>query len=353
MKENKKTIGVIFGGKSSEHDVSIKSASTVIKGLKGKKNSTLYNLLCIYIDKSGTWWNSKVANSVLEQGFTLQNIESPNLTTEERFKSIIKEVKNVDIWYPVLHGPNGEDGTIQGLLTLTGKPFVGSGVLGSALGMDKLVMKALFSAANLPQVSYVYANAEDLKESETISVLLKQIETKLGYPCFVKPANLGSSVGISKAYNEDELTNGLKLAAEFDQRIIIEESVRGRELECAVIGKKELRASTVGEIKHSSDWYDYETKYSEGLSKTLIPAPLEPKITKKIQELSLIACKAINVYGMARVDFFFKEETDEILINEINTLPGFTSHSIYPLLWEASGLNLEQLVVKLVDTATE
>ena len=353
MGESKKLIGVIFGGNSGEHDVSIQSANTVINAFNSEYNSKNYHLVCIYIDKSGNFLGANIAKLALEKGSGLSEDELSNVNKEKELESILKKIKCVDIWYPILHGPNGEDGTIQGLFTLMRKPFVGSGVLGSALGMDKLAMKASFAAAGLPQVSYIHIDANNIKSSDQISSFIKRIDSQLGFPCFVKPANLGSSVGISKVYNQNELIKGIELASNYDKRIIIEENVNARELECAVLGKKTMRASTVGEVNHLSDWYDYETKYSQGRSQAIIPAPIPPIITKKIQELSLMACKAINVYGMARVDFFYKEDTSEILINEINTLPGFTAQSMYPLLWKASGLNLEKLVSMLVDTAKE
>jgi len=259
----------------------------------------------------------------------------------------------VDVWFPVLHGPNGEDGTVQGLFTLMGKPYVGSGVLGSAVGMDKLAMKAAFAAAGLPQVPYVGLNAADLNHPERHNKLIARIEAELGYPCFVKPANMGSSVGISKARDRDQLLAGLQEATRHDSRLVVERGVAARELECAVLGRQQLKASVVGEISFDADWYDYDTKYTDGCSQTLIPAPLPDQVSAQVQEIALQACTAVHAYGLARVDVFYDEHSGDIWLNEINTLPGFTSQSMYPMLWEASGVALSDLVAQLVYTARE
>ena len=252
----------------------------------------------------------------------------------------------------MLHGPNGEDGTVQGLFRLMRQPFVGAGVLGSAVSMDKQAMKAAFAAAGLSQVPYVCVQASELKDDTTFNPLLKRIE-QLGYPCFVKPANLGSSVGISKVRNRAELVEGLHKASLLDPRLVVEQGVTARELECAVLGRNDLRASVVGEVRFEADWYDYETKYTAGLSSILIPAPLPDGVADRIRQQALQACEAVGVLGMARVDFFYDEAAGTIWINEINTLPGFTSQSMYPMLWAASGLTLDQLVHELVETAGE
>tara|TARA_Y100001968_G_scaffold116859_1_gene106242 strand:+ start:12845 stop:13909 length:1065 start_codon:yes stop_codon:yes gene_type:complete len=354
MPNKKISIGVVFGGASGEHNVSINSAKTVIKGLTIGNNKNSFNPIPIYIDVEGRWWDSKVAIKALNEGKQLKDNDLPlQKNIPKGFKSLPSCSDEVDIWYPVLHGPNGEDGSIQGLFKLIGKPFVGSNVLGSSTGMDKLAMKAAFSAAGLPQVRYESAETRQIKSINLLEILLKRLEERIGYPCFIKPANLGSSVGISKAHNRKQLIEGLELASEFDDRIVIEENIYARELECAVLGKKELRTSLIGEVQHDSDWYDYQTKYSSKGSNPLIPAPLGKDIANKIQKLSLDACKAISAEGIARVDFFYDEKNNEILINEINTLPGFTNQSMFPMLWAASGLNLEKLVAEIVKTATE
>jgi D-alanine-D-alanine ligase len=346
-------VGVVFGGASGEHAVSIRSASTVITALRSVANRERFEVTPFYIDLEGRWWPEAVAEAVLASGQAAENSDLPDPLPPQGFGGLPSGAASIDVWYPVLHGPNGEDGTVQGLFTLMGKPFVGAGVLGSAVGMDKLAMKAAFAAAGLAQVPYVGLNAEQLTKPEERSKLLERIEAELGYPCFVKPANLGSSVGISKARTRQELNEGLDLAAELDQRIVVEKGVKVRELECAVIGVKTLEASVVGEIRFDADWYDYTTKYSDGLSHTLIPAPIASHHSDQVRQMALAACRALCVSGMARVDFFYDDHQDRLWINEINTLPGFTSLSMYPMLWNASGLPLETLVARLVENARE
>ena len=228
------------------------------------------------------------------------------------------------------------------------KPFVGSGVLGSAVGMDKLAMKAAFTAAGLPQGPYRPVLASELGSN---SQLLDELEAQLGYPCFIKPANLGSSVGITKATNRSELQAGLELAASHDNRLLVEQGLQVRELECAVLGGQQLKASVLGEVSFDADWYDYETKYSSGLSSTQIPADLPEAISSRAQQLAIEAVQAVGASGLSRVDFFYEEASGSLLINEINTLPGFTSQSMYPMLWKASGVPLEELVHQLLELA--
>jgi D-alanine-D-alanine ligase len=265
----------------------------------------------------------------------------------------------MEVWFPVLHGPNGEDGTIQGLFALMQVPFVGSGVLGSAVGMDKQAMKAALAAADLPQVPYACVEAGELEADP--AAVLERLERQLGYPCFVKPANLGSSVGISKATDRDGLLAGLRTAAALDPRLVVEQGVTARELECAVRGggPRPLEASVLGEIRFDADWYDYETKYSEGRSHTVIPAPVPDGIAARARTMALEACRAVNASGLARVDFFYAEASPgeggegRLWLNEINTLPGFTSHSMYPMLWEATGVPLDTLVDGLIQAARD
>ena len=267
------------------------------------------------------------------------------------FQGFPEGALDIQVWVPVLHGPNGEDGTIQGLFSLMQVPFVGSGVLGSAVGMDKQAMKAAFAAAGLPQVPYACVEAEELQQ--TPEALVLRLEQHLGYPCFIKPANLGSSVGISKATNRAELLAGLKLAASHDPRLVVEQGVSARELECAVLGQRQMRASVLGEICFEADWYDYDTKYSEGKSHTVIPAQVPADLGERARAMAIAACRAVGASGLARVDFFYSEASGELWLNEINTLPGFTSQSMYPMLWEASGVPLEELVHQLVQLAQE
>ena len=344
-------LGLVFGGVSGEHAVSIRSANTVAAALRRGANAERYQLSCFYIDPWGHWWPPAVADAVLQRGVPATREDLPAAPIRPGFRGFPEGALDVEVWVPVLHGPNGEDGTIQGLFSLMQVPFVGSGVLGSAVGMDKQAMKAAFAAAGLPQVPYACVEAGEL--SANPDGLLNRLEQQLGYPCFVKPANLGSSVGISKATNRTELLAGLREAASHDPRLVVEQGVNARELECAVLGRRELRASVLGEICFDADWYDYTTKYSDGLSHTVIPADVPEAISAQARELAIAACRAVAAEGLARVDFFYSRDSGELWLNEINTLPGFTSQSMYPMLWEASGLPLETLVHELVQLAQE
>ena len=350
MESRPTTIGLVFGGYSGEHEVSIRSATTVIHGLRSGENSQRYRVIPFYIDQEGRWWGEAFANRVLA---SQKPIEPPHSIETKGLRELPEGSETVQVWYPVLHGPNGEDGTVQGLFQLMRQPFVGAGVLGSAVSMDKLAMKAAFAGAGLSQVPYVGLHASDLSDSARREGVLDRIEADLQYPCFVKPANLGSSVGISKVRNRDELETGLDHAAQLDPRLVVEQGVDARELECAVLGRDQLRSSVVGEVRFDADWYDYTTKYTAGLSTTVIPAELPEGVAERVQQQALEACAALGVVGMARVDFFYDNTSHQLWINEINTLPGFTSQSMYPMLWEASGVTLDQLVHKLVQSAGE
>jgi D-alanine-D-alanine ligase len=341
-------VGLIFGGNSGEHAISIRSACTVKQGLSEGLNPERYQLRCFYIDQQGRWWGESVAKAVLASKQPADTTELAGVSKRGGFQGFPEGALEVDCWFPVLHGPNGEDGTIQGLFSLMQVPFVGSGVLGSAVGMDKLAMKAAFAAAGLPQGPYQAVAAAELAQKEQ---LLNRLEQALGYPCFIKPANLGSSVGISKASNREELWAGLELAASFDQRIVVEQGLKVRELECAVLGREQLQASVVGEICFDADWYDYETKYSEGHSQPIIPAQVPEQVAAQAQKLAISALLAVGASGLSRVDLFYEETTERLLINEINTLPGFTHLSMYPMLWFASGIPLPDLVHKLLELA--
>ncbi|NDC35200.1 MAG: D-alanine--D-alanine ligase [Synechococcaceae bacterium WB9_2_112] len=366
------SIGLIFGGDSGEHAVSIRSAATVAAGLQSGANAQRYQLSRFYIDQQGRWWGGELAAAVLEQGSPASQAQL-DAALERAFESALGTAQApsreqlarggfsgfppgalaVDVWFPVLHGPNGEDGTIQGLFTLMQKPFVGSGVLGSAVGMDKLAMKAAFAAAGLPQVAYAAVDAAECQAAP--EALLDRLEAQLGYPCFIKPANLGSSVGISKATNRDELLGGLLLAAGLDSRIVVEQGVSARELECAIRGggTRPLEASVLGEICFDADWYDYATKYSDGKSHTVIPAEVPAALSERARAMAIAACQAVAASGLARVDFFYDAASGDLWLNEINTLPGFTSLSMYPMLWAASGVDLETLLHQLVQGAGE
>ena len=353
MLSDKLSIGLIFGGTSSEHEVSIRSAKTIFNALSHQYNKERFITIPIYIDKSGSWRDLKYSKSILlnENIIYLDKINTKKKSNI--LSNIDIESEKIDIWFPSLHGPNGEDGAIQGLFKLTGKPFVGSGILGSSLGMDKIAMKSIFKSFNLPQTPYIHLEKKDISNALFMQSISEKIKKMLNYPCFIKPANLGSSIGITKAYSEKELLNGIQMASNYDERIIIEKHIEGRELECGVIGKSTMKTSVIGEVKFKTDWYTYESKYNKHLSTTIIPADLKINISNKIQKLAIEACKAINAYGLARVDFFYQESTQQIYINEVNTLPGFTKTSMYPMLWEASGLKPEKLVASLIETARE
>ncbi|MCS6960588.1 MAG: D-alanine--D-alanine ligase family protein [Pseudanabaenaceae cyanobacterium SKYGB_i_bin29] len=332
------TVGLIFGGKSGEHDISIASARAIASGLPE------YKVLPFYIDRCGFWHHPRESAAVLyEDNFTL-------LSSLDQF-CLPEEIKAVDIWFPVLHGPNGEDGTVQGLLTLMQKPFVGSGVLASAIGMDKIVMKSLFARAGIPQVNYLACNRYQWYRQPTL--WQEKVELELQYPCFVKPSNMGSSVGISKVRNRAELVAAVELALQYDNRFLIEQGVIAREIECAVLGNDQPLASPVGEITYSSDFYDYDTKYTPGKADLIIPAALPQAVVEIVQELSLKAFQTIGARGLARVDFFYVEAAATVLLNEINTMPGFTQTSMYPKLWSAQGLSFTALCARLVELAQE
>jgi len=357
-------VGLVFGGASGEHPVSIRSAATVLRGLRSGANASRYAVSCFYIDTEGRWWGSELADAVLAQATPASPdqlaaaLQQAGLPAQSRgLGAFPAGALDMQVWFPVLHGPNGEDGTIQGLFTLLGVPYVGSGVLGSAVGMDKQAMKAAFAAAGLPQVPYacVHASALQPERGGDPEALAGHLEQQLGYPCFVKPANLGSSVGISKARNRVDLLAGLREAAALDPRIVVEQGVTARELECAVKGggAAPLQASVLGEICFDADWYDYDTKYSDGKSHTVIPAQVPDGISERARAMAIEACRAVHAQGLARVDFFYSEASGDLWLNEINTLPGFTSQSMYPMLWAASGVDLEQLVAELVEGATQ
>ncbi len=346
---NKLRVGLLFGGRSGEHEVSIISARAIAQGLKLEENANKYEILPFYIQKDGVWQSGVIAQQVLESG-----VPQEILSTTPNLWQFPPETAEVELWFPILHGPNGEDGTIQGLLTLTQVPFVGSGVLGSATGMDKIAMKMAFAQAGLPQVKYKTVTRAQIWSNPCVfPKLCDEIEAALGYPCFVKPANLGSSVGIAKVRSRQELEVALDNAATYDRRIIVEAGVVAREVECAVLGNDHPKASVIGEITFDSDFYDYETKYTPGKADLFIPANLPEVVAQQIQEMALQAFAAVDGAGLSRVDFFYVETTGEIFINEINTLPGFTSTSMYPQLWANTGIPFAQLVDQLIQLAIE
>lgn len=343
-------VGLLFGGCSGEHEVSINSARAIANAFSTAPNTDKYDLHPFYIRKDGCWLSGETPQQVLASGQP-QQIEPSELKFHWQFPP---EVADIDVWFPILHGPNGEDGTVQGLLKLMQVPFVGCGVLASSLAMDKLTMKSAFAQAGLPQVNYIEVNRSEVWSNPCVfPKLCDRIEAELGYPCFIKPANLGSSVGIAKVRSRAELEAALDSAASYDRRLIVEAGVTAREVECAVLGNDQPQASVVGEITYESDFYDYETKYTEGLAGLHIPAALPADITDRIREMSIAAFQAIDGAGISRVDFFYIEATGEVLINEINTMPGFTATSMYPTLWGASGVPFPDLVDRLIQFALE
>lgn len=352
-------VGLLFGGRSGEHEVSIRSAGAIAKALATGENQTKYDVTPVYITKEGAWLWGEMAQQVLAQGTPLTETATPagdlpKLTALSQRLPDLSALGPLDIWFPVLHGPNGEDGTIQGLFEVLQMPYVGSGVLGSALGMDKLAAKSAFAQAGLPQVNYRGVSRAQIYSNPCIfPKLCDQLEAELGYPCFVKPANLGSSVGISKATNRKELEAALDSAASYDRRVIVEAGVVAREVECSILGNEDPKASVLGETRFTSDFYDYDAKYSEGGAQLLIPSPVPDGVRDRIQEMAIRAFQAVDAAGLARVDFFYLEETGEILINEINTLPGFTATSMYPMMWKASGVDFPELVDRLIQLGLE
>ncbi len=346
-------VGALFGGCSGEHEVSIRSAQAITQALSSGTNAEKYEIVPFYIEKDGCWQAGEIAQTVLQSGQPLSSSE-PAENSRSALWNLPAEAASIDVWFPILHGPNGEDGTVQGLLQLMQVPFVGCGVLASSIGMDKLAMKSAFAQAGLAQVKYLAVTRSEVWSNPCVfPKLCDRIEAELGYPCFIKPANLGSSVGIAKVRSRSELEAGLDSAASYDRRLIVEAGVTAREVECAVLGNDQPRASLVGEITFTSDFYDYETKYTSGKADLLIPAPLPPQVMQRVQEMAIQAFQAIDGAGISRVDFFYIEATGEILINEINTLPGFTATSMYPQLWAATGVAFPDLVDRLVQFALE
>jgi D-alanine-D-alanine ligase len=368
-------VGVLYGGRSGEHEVSLASAAAVFAHLDKKR----YEAVPIRIEKDGRWCladrapTAMSAGDVIEQarldaarplrsGREVHMIARPS---EETILSIDRSAGrgqaveqatvtglNLDVIFPVLHGPYGEDGTIQGLLELANVPYVGAGVLASAVGMDKAVMKLVFAAQGLPVCPYRVVLRHDWEASQAPT--LERLEDALGYPMFVKPANLGSSVGISKAKTRGGLAQALDLAGSFDRKIVVEAAVGNpREIECAVLGNDHPEASVAGEVIPSREFYDYEAKYLDDGSQVIIPAALEPEVAEHIRRLSIEAFKAIDGAGMARVDFLLSRPGGEIFVNEVNTIPGFTTISMYSKLWAASGVDYPALLDRLIALARE
>jgi len=377
-------VGLIYGGKSGEHDVSLSTAKAVISEFNFDK----YEVYPFYITKQGEWRaggqltgpvddlskltfaggtalseNAKALKPLfgsLPGASAAVPLAAPKEVavasiaidaTDAADAAADQEVSAIDVVFPLLHGTNGEDGTIQGMLEMLNVPYVGTGVLASAVGMDKVVMKKLFAAEGLPQCLYRYFTKKQWERDS--SYFIMEIEVSLGYPCFVKPANLGSSVGISKARNREELIEAVREAFKYDRKVIVEEFIDAREIEVSVLGNDSPRASVPGEISSSREFYDYSAKYTDGKSVMTIPANIPAETAAALQEMAVRAFQAIDGSGLSRVDFFLKREDGKVLINEINTMPGFTPYSMYPLLWKESGLPYGELLDELITLAIE
>jgi D-alanine-D-alanine ligase len=348
-------VAVIFGGRSGEHEVSLRSAASIIQAMDRRK----YEIIPIAITKEGRWLTSTAATKLLPHDVMRQATEIVALLGDPTQQALmhfdgdmhLTESQQVDVVFPVLHGPYGEDGTIQGLLELANVPYVGCGVLASAVGMDKDVMKRLFRDAGLPVVRYVaFTRAVWEQEPERIR---RQVLKEIGLPAFVKPANLGSSVGITKVKQRDQLKDAIDLAVRYDRKIMVEEAIEGREVEVSVLGNDNPMASLPGEVIPGAEFYDYNDKYINDAAQLVIPAKLPKHLITKVQKYAIRAFQAIEGAGMARVDFFIERGTNRVIVNEINTIPGFTSISMYPKLWEVSGISFSELVDRLIELALE
>jgi len=347
-------VAVLFGGRSGEHEVSLASARSVVDNLDPAK----YRVTLIGITKEGHWVVPDKSVRALEKGLDAADGVPAVLPPNYGSRQLVSPADGapvgepIDVVFPVLHGPYGEDGTVQGLLELAGLPYVGAGVTGSAVGMDKVIMKMLFASAGLPIPAFLHFRAPVWEQDS--SGVQAQIGEQVGFPCFVKPANLGSSVGISKVHAPQELAAALELAFSYDVKVIVERSIENaREVECSVLGNDEPRASVPGEIIPSREFYSYEAKYLDDASELIIPAELSADTTHRIREMAVRAFEVTDCAGMARVDFLVRRETEEVFVSEINTIPGFTRISMYPKLWEATGVGYRELLDRLIQLALE
>ena len=347
-------LAVIFGGTSTEHNVSVVSGTSVIKNLDKSK----YEILPIYIDKDGIWY---------EYTKDIEEIDVLQIDDEikelKRIDNVLEVLKKQDVIFPVLHGLNGEDGTIQGLFEMVKKPYVGCKVLASSACMDKVYTKVILEKAGINQAKseyirkfrdkYIYIDKSFNEKICDLDEACKILETKLNYPMFIKPSNSGSSVGISKAKNYEEMKKAIEYASKFDKKILVEEEIKGHEVECAVLGNEDVIASFVGEIKSADEFYSFDAKYKNQESKTFIPADIPDSIQEEIRKQAIKAFKAVEGKGLSRVDFFVEKDTNKIYLNEINTMPGFTKISMYPKLFEHYGINYSKLLDKLIELAKE
>jgi D-alanine-D-alanine ligase len=359
-------IGLIYGGKSGEHDVSLQTALAVMKAV----DFTKYEITPFYISKKGEWRSGTPLLSPAESKEALTfstddagapasnalapifgGIQTKGDVAVSSITSAAEEDLGLDVVFPLLHGTFGEDGTIQGLLEMANIPYVGAGVLASAVGMDKVMMKKVFAQEGLPQCIFRHFTRTEWEKNRAYHLM--ELETAIGYPCFVKPANLGSSVGISKARNQEELIAAVAFAFQYDRKVIIEENIDAREIEVAVLGNDEPIASVVGEIVSSNEFYDYKAKYLDGKSAMIIPAEISQEVSDEVRALALRAFLAVDGSGLSRVDFFLGKIDQKIYINEINTMPGFTPFSMYPLLWQETGKPYKELLDDLIRLALE
>ena len=345
-------VAVIFGGQSGEHDVSLRSAQTVIEAL----DSDRYEVVPIGITREGRWLSGGdpfAALTATSPLFALSESTGTEAAAQRPTESAAPAVfaEGVDVVFPVLHGPMGEDGTVQGFLELTGVPYVGAGVLGSALSMDKAMTKTVLAQEGLPQAPWrLITRKEWERDPESCTDWVAEV---LKFPCFVKPANMGSSVGVVKAHDPSEFPAAMAQAGRYDRRLVVEGAINGRELEISVLGNDEPIASVVGEVVPGNEFYDYSAKYVDDNSELLVPAPIDGSTMAEIQEMAIAAFRALDLAGMARIDFFMERNTDRIYLNEVNTIPGFTAISMYPRLWQGSGMPLPELVDRLIGLALE
>jgi D-alanine-D-alanine ligase len=343
-------IGVLFGGRSTEHEVSILSARSIIAAMDPER----FEAVPLYIDKNGRWLVGGSLKRLASDDATRKYVYLPPDPTQHSLVPVQdgeSGLPALDAVFPVFHGLNGEDGTIQGVLELANLPYVGAGVLGSALGLDKIYMKRAFTAAGLPIVDYLPITRRQYEQDP--GAFIARVEERLGYPCFSKFANSGSSVGTTKAHNRDELVAGMRLASSFDRKLLVERGIDARELEVSVLGNDEPEASVVGEVVPAHEFYDYDAKYLDEGSRLVIPAAIDARVADDVRAMAVRAFQAVDAAGMARVDFFMEKTTGRVLLNEVNTIPGFTRISMYPKLWEASGLSYPKLIERLVDLAIE
>jgi len=358
MEIKKIRVGLIFGGRSGEHEVSFCSASSIIKAIDKDK----YTVVPIGITKEGRWISPQDSELALQSG-KIEGKSTVILLNDPSGRALVRidnnqrldkslALERLDLIFPVLHGPYGEDGTVQGLLELADIPYVGAGVAASAISMDKDLMKIIFQQRGLPILKWMTIKRKEWQKDK--EKILSLVQDDFEYPLFVKPTNLGSSIGITKVHKKEEMEKAIDLASSYDRKILIEEGLEEvREIECSVLGNDEPRASVVGEVRPAGEFYDYDSKYIDKETQLIVPADLPDGVSRKVQEIALHAFKAVDAAGMARVDFFVSKKENKIYLSEINTIPGFTSVSMYPRLWEASGISYPDLIDQLIQLALE